>query len=783
SGGTFDGQAAFALSVDPDTGFVTVEQYLSLDHPTQHDGSNTGQSYDEALDLSGSDLAVTVTVTDGDGDTAISDAVPVGAQITFDDDGPSANVTVNTTIIAVDESKEIDDGLVNLADPDDEVGETDPFGYGNLIGYSSIAAALIISTLPAAGADGLASDLLSLTDSSGGSYSGQVSALDHVETGNDILLFTEAGVIVGRDAVTNEAVFAIGFDAGGTNLVLAQYSGIVHSDTGNTDEAASLSDAIFVTSTVTDNDGDVSTDTSSSAIDIRFEDDGPEIGNFTDAIIPNEVGMVNGFFDADFGTDGFNAANTFDITGPTLPGISYTETDLGGGVTRLLAESSDGTDVFALTVRADGTYEFELITPDAGSDSQVNVSGIAAGNYSFVETPDGTTEFHQVGGSGTVNVSGGGFGIANNFLGLGEDVELEFYESGSVGDNDPGGVLLGGPLNPDNRYISAFQITGDQQGGSSLTLQWTAFNDETGQTETGTVPLTTAAPVVDIDPTIEFNRLLLEGVAPSSGQGYRFENLVTTESVLPQNLDLEFSVIGRDGDGDVTGASTINVFIDADTPTFTLTGTAADEVLAGSSVVDAFNGGGGFDIVDYSDDTAGVTATVNAGPGVGGDAAGDTYTDIDGFIGGSGNDNLTGDTGDNYLAGGAGTDTLIGDDGEDILAGGLGVDTLTGGSDADTFVLDLSALSDADVITDYLIADDTVDLTELFTADIGGGNPATDQLSDFVNIVQNGAGVADDLQIDSDGGGDNFVTVATLDADGGVNILYDDDGTDTSGTV
>ncbi len=32
-GGTFHGQAAFALSIDPATGKVTVEQYLSLHHP------------------------------------------------------------------------------------------------------------------------------------------------------------------------------------------------------------------------------------------------------------------------------------------------------------------------------------------------------------------------------------------------------------------------------------------------------------------------------------------------------------------------------------------------------------------------------------------------------------------------------------------------------------------------------------------------------------------------------------------------------------------------------
>ena len=69
-GGPFDGQAAFAISINPDTGAVSVEQYLSLDHPTEHDGSLGGSSYDEPLALAAESLAVTVTITDGDGDVA-----------------------------------------------------------------------------------------------------------------------------------------------------------------------------------------------------------------------------------------------------------------------------------------------------------------------------------------------------------------------------------------------------------------------------------------------------------------------------------------------------------------------------------------------------------------------------------------------------------------------------------------------------------------------------------------------------------------------------------------
>src|SRR5690606_11429829 len=61
-GGAMDGQAAFAIAIDGATGKVTVEQYLSLQHP------DTGNP-DDAVHLDPDTLAVTVTVTDGDGDT------------------------------------------------------------------------------------------------------------------------------------------------------------------------------------------------------------------------------------------------------------------------------------------------------------------------------------------------------------------------------------------------------------------------------------------------------------------------------------------------------------------------------------------------------------------------------------------------------------------------------------------------------------------------------------------------------------------------------------------
>ncbi|RWK34869.1 DUF5801 repeats-in-toxin domain-containing protein [Mesorhizobium sp.] len=89
SGGAFDGQAAFAMTINAATGAVMVEQYLSLDHPAEATAANSFNSYDETLTLAAGSLGVTVTVTDGDHDMATSNTADVSNQITFDDDGPT----------------------------------------------------------------------------------------------------------------------------------------------------------------------------------------------------------------------------------------------------------------------------------------------------------------------------------------------------------------------------------------------------------------------------------------------------------------------------------------------------------------------------------------------------------------------------------------------------------------------------------------------------------------------------------------------------------------------
>ncbi|RWC11439.1 MAG: hypothetical protein EOS31_07125 [Mesorhizobium sp.] len=81
------GTVAFALATNATTGEVFLAQYLSLKHPTG------GASYDETITLASGAVQMSVTRTDGDGDTATDSGNDIGLLVKFDDDGPT--VTVN----------------------------------------------------------------------------------------------------------------------------------------------------------------------------------------------------------------------------------------------------------------------------------------------------------------------------------------------------------------------------------------------------------------------------------------------------------------------------------------------------------------------------------------------------------------------------------------------------------------------------------------------------------------------------------------------------------------
>ncbi|OWJ61998.1 calcium-binding protein [Inquilinus limosus] len=140
-----------------------------------------------------------------------------------------------------------------------------------------------------------------------------------------------------------------------------------------------------------------------------------------------------------------------------------------------------------------------------------------------------------------------------------------------------------------------------------------------------------------------------------------------------------------------------------------LDGGDGNDVLRGNAGADALVGGAGTDTASYYDSAVGVSVSLVAGTGSGGDAQGDTLSGIENLSGSQGNDSLVGDSGANVLLGGRGNDVLVG-------AGGA--DTLTGEAGADRFVYGSAAQSPTgtggDRITDFSHAQgDRIDLSAI----------------------------------------------------------------------
>ena len=122
----------------------------------------------------------------------------------------------------------------------------------------------------------------------------------------------------------------------------------------------------------------------------------------------------------------------------------------------------------------------------------------------------------------------------------------------------------------------------------------------------------------------------------------------------------------------------------------TLIGNSNANVLIGGAGADWLDGGGGTDTASYATSALGVTVSLALGPGSGGDAQGDTLTNIENLTGSDSDDTLEGNAGNNKLVGGLGIDTVSyahaasGDNGLGVtvnLASTKSQNTVTAGKD------------------------------------------------------------------------------------------------------
>lgn len=160
----------------------------------------------------------------------------------------------------------------------------------------------------------------------------------------------------------------------------------------------------------------------------------------------------------------------------------------------------------------------------------------------------------------------------------------------------------------------------------------------------------------------------------------------TDNVALPDNVEnitltgtADIAATGNDGDNTLIGNDGANTLSAGDGNDVVDGGAGNDTLVGGSGAGDdTYIGGVGVDTVVYSSATQGITVDLAAGTATGPEIGNDTLIEIENVVGGSGDDVIRGDTGDNQLFGGDGNDLLTGGlGGNDLFDGGNGLDRVS----------------------------------------------------------------------------------------------------------
>ena len=175
------------------------------------------------------------------------------------------------------------------------------------------------------------------------------------------------------------------------------------------------------------------------------------------------------------------------------------------------------------------------------------------------------------------------------------------------------------------------------------------------------------------------------------------------------------SLVGGEGNDTLTGDAKGNMLSGYSGNDTLAGGDGADVLMADSGLdtldagLDMLDGGNGLDRAFYVTETLAVVATLNGATAVQVTVGGlnpDSVRNVEGILGGSGNDTLTGDSFRNHFEGRVGADTLNGKLGKDMLIGGI--DT-----ESDRFVFDTAyGPNNVDTVRDFFAGTDKLVLDD-----------------------------------------------------------------------
>jgi VCBS repeat-containing protein len=748
---TWNGVSGASSQITVSGGGTTITGTTSITVPTEAGGSftlnfATGQwSYTPPRSVAADTTEVfNYTVVDGDGDTASSNL-----SVLVKNNPPPTTAPVTATV------------------DDDALAGGNPGGSGDLDAN--------VGETPASASEAVYNGLLGIT-----AVDNPIAAISFAQLqGTTVSVGTETATLSWNaltDTLTATGPRGVLFTVQITNTATGAYTvtlvdNVLHSTVAGENDAT-----VALTYRVSDTDGSSAT----GVLNITFDDDTPL------PFYPDTAVAQNGnspavtaalLFDAVAGADDVGGA-TFNIVNGTLARDADGNLLKIGGQQLYLFGNGTGTLTATTSSTGSGGTVGYTITLNPGADtftldvnntisngSEISISNLtsaASGNVAIrgIGAGDATNAVDVLlsGRGGTVNTSTTGIGVGNQSVDPTEAVRIDLV-SNLVADGSADGFAY-----TDHVSVSSFRQTISQvQGAASNTVAvrvWAidADNDETygntpGSGAEGGETIRTINSVVVTD--------------SSTGLSYTF-----TANGTQAGFSVTFNA---NGSVNITGLQTNDqykigsatafdaVVVESPTagqPAFDLGIFSIETITSGNPINLAYN----VNATDGDGDAvAGVVKAAILPTGADtflGDSTSQTISgnaNANAIAGYAGNDTLNGLDGNDTLYGGLGNDTLNGGNGLDTLHGGLGLNTLTGGAGNDSFVIDRGAIAETaqvDIITDYA-AGDLVDLTQLISVPTGT-NVVT---GGFVRYLT-GSG---DIQVDLDGGGNNYVTVATLD--------------------
>ncbi len=363
-----------------------------------------------------------------------------------------------------------------------------------------------------------------------------------------------------------------------------------------------------------------------NTVTITIVDDVPKVSYVESTVVDNVVGTFLGDWIYTSGADGL-AVSGINVSLLNQPALieHWSTVDVGSDTVLTAYLDSGNTKVFFnLTMKADGTYTFELVNPNPTSTTtETTIFNKTIGGYGSdlhleditvakgLDSPNTDIKFQayynyqtdtNLGTVSGMNTSNNGLGVSTSGDGgggiaikKGETVKMTFLQ-GDLDNNANTEATIPKTI---NSALIGFDVKTGGSGGGNDNLANVRFilHLDNGTTEIVTTQLVAGQSTYLVKSTDADRSISIIDVVntDNDGETYLITSVATniTTTILPDDLKLDFNVEVIDGDGDSSNYN-FSIAIDTDGA---LTGTSANDAILGTSGADILIGGKGDDIL------------------------------------------------------------------------------------------------------------------------------------------------------------------------------------------